>query len=73
LSCIRFTHFTAKQLKSLDRLSTVFFGIFLIRQDHGGAFYLPAWMITPEAGLIKPFDTPRLPLEGIVAERRLEA
>ena len=38
---------------------------FLIRQDHGGAFYLPAWMITPEAGLIKPVDTPRLPLERL--------
>jgi hypothetical protein len=37
----------------------------LIRQDHGGAFYLPAWMITPEAGLIKPVDTPRLPLERL--------
>jgi hypothetical protein len=37
----------------------------LIRQDHGGAFYLPAWMITPEAGLIKPIDTPRLPVERL--------
>jgi hypothetical protein len=37
----------------------------LIRQEDGGAFYLPAWMITPEAGLIKPVDTPHLPLERL--------
>lgn len=35
---------------------------FLIRQAHGGAFYLPAWMIGAEAGLIEPVDTSRLPL-----------
>ena len=37
----------------------------LIRQDHGGAFHLPEWMITPEAGSIKPVDTPTLPLERL--------
>jgi len=37
----------------------------MIGQAHGGAFYLPAWMTEPEAGSIKPVDTPHLPLESL--------